>query len=176
MGEPAASGEESIGRPSRRAAAAAVAAHVAVLEGTPLKQALAEALAERSGKLGGRERRFAAFATRELSRHLRWLDLQARLRGRRRGLVPGNAIARYALWRMLRTGAPVERVLVEVGLPGPVRPRTLKDAEVEALLRAAPEEEPAPSSALERTPPPTPFRGGWRSGWRRRFRRARWSR
>ncbi|HEY8209911.1 MAG TPA: RsmB/NOP family class I SAM-dependent RNA methyltransferase [Myxococcaceae bacterium] len=150
MGEAEASGEESIGRPSRRAAAAAVAAHVAVLEGSPLKQALAESLAERSAKLGGQERRFAAFATRELSRHMRWLDLQARLRGRRRGLVQDDAIARYALWRLLKTGAPVERVMVEVGLPGPVRPRTVKDAEVEALLRATPEEAPEPASALER--------------------------
>jgi len=143
-------GEERIGRPSRRAAAAAIAAHVAVLEGTPLKQALSEALAERSGTLGGQERRFAAFATRELSRHMRWLDLQARLRGRRRGLVQDEAIVRYALWRLLRTGAPVERVMVEVALPGPVRPRSVKDGEVEALLRAAPKEEAEPASAVER--------------------------
>ncbi|HYV45047.1 MAG TPA: RsmB/NOP family class I SAM-dependent RNA methyltransferase [Myxococcaceae bacterium] len=147
MGEP---GEEPVGRPSRRAAAAAVAAHVAVLEGKPLKQALSEALAERGAKLGGQERRFAAFATRELSRHMRWLDLQARRRGRRRGLVEDEAIVRYALWRFLRTSAPVERVMVEVGLPGPVRPRSVKDAEVEAMLRAAPEKEAEPASAVER--------------------------
>ena len=144
------SGEGHAGRPSRRAAAAAIAAHVAVLEGAPLKRALGEALAERSGKLGGQERRFVAFAARELSRHMRWLDLQARLRDRRRGVVQDEAIARYALWRLLRTGAPVERVMVEVSLPGPVRPRTVRDAELEALLRAAPREEPEPPSALER--------------------------
>src|ERR1043165_9548021 len=114
-------GEAHLGRPSRRAAAAAIEAHVAVLEGAALKKGLSEALAERAGKLGGQERRFAAYAARELSRHMRGLALGARLRGRRRGLVEDEAITRYALGRLLRTGAPVERVMVEVSLPGPVR-------------------------------------------------------
>ena len=69
-----------LGRPSRRAATAAIEAHVAVLRGEPLKASLATALREAEG-LGGQERRFAALAVRELSRHQRLLDLAARLLG-----------------------------------------------------------------------------------------------
>ena len=50
------------GMASRKAAAAAVSAHVAVLKGRPLRAALSEALAKATG-LGGNERRFVAFCT-----------------------------------------------------------------------------------------------------------------
>ena len=49
-----------------------------------------EALQEASG-LGGQERRFAALATRELSRHQRLLDLAVKLLG---GLPSGRALTR----------------------------------------------------------------------------------
>ena len=56
--------EERLGRPSRRAATAALEAHLSVLKGEPLKLSLAEALKDASG-LGGQERRFTALAVRE---------------------------------------------------------------------------------------------------------------
>src|SRR5512145_738718 len=77
---------EELGRPSRRAAQAAMEAHRAVLKGSPIRLAISRALAERP-ELGGKERRFAALAARELSRHQRLLDLHAKELGR----PPGQA-------------------------------------------------------------------------------------
>lgn len=119
-----------IGLPSRKAVTAALKAHVAVLKGTPLRKAIAEAL-EGGGNLGGKERRYVAFAARELSRHLRRIDLAAKARGytaARLHLPEDQALLRYALWRKELTGADVERVMVELQLPGPIRPRSLPDA------------------------------------------------
>ena len=70
----------TVGLATRKAATAALKAHVAVIKGTPLRRAISEALAQ-AENLGGKERRFVAFATRELSRHLRRLELSARARG-----------------------------------------------------------------------------------------------
>ncbi|MBK7863297.1 MAG: class I SAM-dependent methyltransferase [Archangiaceae bacterium] len=133
---------------SRKAAAAAVAAHVAVLKGRPLRAALSEALAKAEG-LGGNERRFVAFCTRELSRHLRWLDRAAKEAGHAPSsfhLEEDRAVMRYALWRRFRLGAEAAQVMREVSLPGPVRPRSVPDAVVaDALGKAVkvPEDEPA---------------------------------
>lgn len=123
-----------VGIASRKAATAALKAHVAVLKGTPLRRAISEALAE-GGNLGGKERRFIAFATRELSRHLRRLNLSAAAHGyptSKLHLPEDQAIFRYALWRREMCRAGVEKVLGEVALPGPLRPRGIPDT----VLRA----------------------------------------
>jgi 16S rRNA (cytosine967-C5)-methyltransferase len=119
-----------VGLATRKSAKAALEAHVAVLEGTPLRRAIATALAE-GGNLGGRERRFVAYAARELSRHLRRLNLSAATRGlsaAKLHLVQDQALLRYALWRRELCGASVEKVMGEVALPGPLRPRSIPDA------------------------------------------------
>ncbi len=121
--------EERLGRPSRRAATAALEAHLAVLKGDPLKAALANALKDAEG-LGGQERRFTALAVREMSRHQRLLDLAARTLGHvpsKIGLLEDQTLVRYVLWRRLFCGASWARISPEVKLPGPVRPRTIKD-------------------------------------------------
>ncbi|WP_208647414.1 RsmB/NOP family class I SAM-dependent RNA methyltransferase [Corallococcus interemptor] len=144
-----------LGRPSRRAATAAVETHIAVLKGEPLKAALATALREAEG-LGGQERRFVALAARELSRHTRLLDLAARQLGHSPGkhaLTEDQALVRYTLWRRLFCGEGWARIGPEVKLPGPVRPRTLHDAVLEGLA-TKPLEEPAapegPEAVVER--------------------------
>lgn len=119
----------TVGLASRKAATAALKAHVAVLKGTPLRRAISEALAE-AENLGGKERRFVAFAARELSRHLRRLELSAGARGwpsSKLHLPEDQALLRYALWRRELCGAPVEKVMTEVALPGPIRPRGIPD-------------------------------------------------
>lgn len=129
---------ERLGRPSRKAAQAVVAAHLEILEGEGLKPALAKALGE-AEKLGGQERRFVALAVRELSRHRRLLDALAKFVGHPPGkwnLPQDQAIARYTLWRThLGHGGP-ERAITEMQLPGPVRPRTLSDAVMREIARA----------------------------------------
>lgn len=130
---------ELLGRPSRKAAAVVMKAHLAIVRGGPLKRSLSEALQDEPS-LGGQERRFAAFATRELSRHMRYLDLVARLAGCGPGsqtLQEDQVIVRYAFWRKLFTGVDAARTMVEAKLPGPLRPRSIKDAEIEAALEAA---------------------------------------
>ena len=127
------------GLASRKAATAALTAAVAVVKGTPLRRAIAEAL-EGGGNLGGKERRFVAFAARELSRHLRRLELSARAHGwptSRLQLPEDQVILRYAIWRRELTHAPVEKILTEVGLPGPIRPRGLPDTVLRAVLAEA---------------------------------------
>jgi 16S rRNA (cytosine967-C5)-methyltransferase len=140
---------ELIGRPSRKGATAVIKAHVRVLEGGGLKGALADALAETSG-LGGNDRRFVAVAARELSRHQRLLDLAAKLLDCAPGdwvLREDRALVRYLLWRRLFTAAPVDRILTEVKLPGPVRPRSVTDAELERVAtRALPPDPGLPPS------------------------------
>lgn len=121
--------EPNYGLASRKAATAALKAHVAVLKGTPLRRAISEQLAE-AENLGGKERRFVAFATRELSRHLRRLEQLARahqLPSSKLHLHEDQAILRYALWRREFLKAPVEKIMTEVGLPGPLRPRGIPD-------------------------------------------------
>jgi 16S rRNA (cytosine967-C5)-methyltransferase len=128
------------GLSSKKAAATAVSAHVAVLKGEPLRLSLSKSLAKNPG-MGGNERRFAAEATRELSRHQRWLDRIAKELGHAPSdfhLEEDRAVLRYALWRRFRQGAAVEQVMREVGLPGPVRPRSVPDAVIEKAINAAP--------------------------------------
>ena len=142
---------ERLGRPSRRAATAAIHAHLGVLKGDPLKAALAEALREAEG-LGGQERRFVALAARELSRHQRLLDLAARTLGHapgKIGLREDQALVRYALWRRLFCGEGWGRIGPEVKLPGPVRPRTIKDSLLSEVVEA-PLPEPEVPSGPER--------------------------
>lgn len=125
-----------VGLASRKAATAVLKAHVAVLKGTPLRRAIGEALTE-GGNLGGKERRFVAFATRELSRHLRRLNLSASARGfatSKLNLPEDQALLRYALWRRDLCGAGVEKIMTEVALPGPIRPRGIPDQVIRAEL------------------------------------------
>jgi 16S rRNA (cytosine967-C5)-methyltransferase len=141
-----------LGRPSRSAATAALQAHIKVLRGEPLKAALAEALREADG-LGGQERRFTAFAVRELSRHQRLLDLAARLLGHsmgKVGLTEDQAVVRYALWRRIFCGEGWKRIGPEVRLPGPVRPRTIKDDLLQEVVESPLPEAPLPESPAER--------------------------
>ncbi|SDE76424.1 16S rRNA (cytosine967-C5)-methyltransferase [Myxococcus virescens] len=143
---------ERLGRPSRRGATAALEAHIAVLRGEPLKAALANALREANG-LGGQERRFAAMAVRELSRHQRLLDLAARLLGHtmgKVGLTEDQALVRYALWRRIFCGEGWARIGPEVRLPGPVRPRTIKDDLLQRVVEQPLPEAPLPESQTER--------------------------
>ncbi|MCY1023153.1 RsmB/NOP family class I SAM-dependent RNA methyltransferase [Pyxidicoccus sp. MSG2] len=140
-----------LGRPSRSAATAAIQAHIKVLRGEPLKAALAEALREADG-LGGQERRFTAFAVRELSRHQRLLDLAARLLGHsmgKVGLTEDQAVVRYALWRRIFCGEGWKRIGPEVRLPGPVRPRTIKDDLLQEVVESPLPEAPLPDSSAE---------------------------
>ena len=128
---------EALGRPSRKAATAALEAHLAVVKGGPLKGSLSDALQGAAG-LGGQERRFVALATRELSRHQRLLDLCAKQLGRApasQALIEDQVLVRYALWRWLYTGADAARVMVEVKLPGPLRPRSIRDDALERLMQ-----------------------------------------
>ncbi len=130
--------EAALGRPSRRAAEAALRAHLSVLRGEALRPALKAALKQVKG-LGGNERRFAALATRELSRHQRLLDLLAKLAGLPPSdfsLLEDQALIRYVLWRRMRTGAAWERFSAEVRLPGPIRPRAVRDELLERIGRA----------------------------------------
>ncbi len=125
-----------VGIASRKAATAVLNAHVAVLKGTPMRRAIGDALMA-GGNLGGKERRFIAFATRELSRHLRRLNLSASARGyttSKLHLLQDQAIIRYALWRRDLCGAGVEKIMTEVQLPGPIRPRGIPDQVIRAEL------------------------------------------
>lgn len=125
-----------MGKPTRSAVSAAIKAHVAVIKGKPLRAAISQQLFE-CEKLGGKERRFVAFATRELSRHLRRLDLSARAHGwppSKLQLPEDQAILRFALWRHELTRASAQRTLLELALPGPVRPRSLPDAVLAQVL------------------------------------------
>jgi len=129
---------EALGRPSRKAVTAALKAHLEVLDGQPLRLALSEALREATS-LGGQERRFAALVTRELSRHQRLLDLTAKQLGfppGRWGLREDAALMRYVVWRRLFTGQGWDRSKNEVGLPGPIRPRSVKDEMLRAVAEA----------------------------------------
>ena len=124
---------------SRKAATAALKAHVAVLKGSPMRRAISEALAE-GGNLGGKERRFIAFATRELSRHLRRVNLSATQRGQPMSkfhLPEDQAIFRYALWRKEICGAGADKIMTEIALPGPIRPRGIPDQLIRAELDRA---------------------------------------
>lgn len=130
---------EIVGIASRKAATAVLTAHVAVIKGTPMRRAIGEALAG-GGNLGGKERRFIAFATRELSRHLRRLNLSAAARGyatSKLSLAEDQAIFRYAIWRRDICGAGVEKIMTEVALPGPIRPRGIPDQVIRAELERA---------------------------------------
>jgi 16S rRNA (cytosine967-C5)-methyltransferase len=148
--EPAGFGEVQ-GRPSRPAAATAIKAHQAALTGRPLRAAISEALANEP-KLGGKERRFAAWAARELSRHQRFVDLLAKTHGHAPSgfsLEGDLAILRYTLWRRHLTHASAERTLFEVALPGPLRPRSIPDALLAKVCEVL--EPPLPPDPLERS-------------------------
>lgn len=141
-----------LGRPSRKAATAVLEAHLAISGGKPLRAAVAEAL-RNAPALGGQERRFVAIATRELSRHLRLLELAARHLGRpTSGLSreEDRALVRYVLWRRLITKEGWGRIGPEVKLPGPVRPRTIPDLALEQLVVAPLPELPLGSTQLKR--------------------------
>jgi 16S rRNA (cytosine967-C5)-methyltransferase len=141
---------DRLGRASRKAAKAALEAHVGALEGEGLKRAIASALAENAG-LGGQERRFVAVAARELSRHLRLLDALAKHRRAAPSLwelKQDAALVRYAIWRRL-TGADWSRIGPEVRLPGPIRPRTVSDQFLEEIA-ADGSALPLPGDEIER--------------------------
>jgi 16S rRNA (cytosine967-C5)-methyltransferase len=140
---------DRVGRPSRKAATTAIEVHLEVLKGEPLRRTLSEHL-KGAGNLGGQERRFVAFASRELSRHMRLLDHASRLLGQAPGklvLREDQALVRYALWRRLFCGLAWKQLAPEVRLPGPVRPRSLKDDQLERLVSA-----PLPPPPAEDSP------------------------
>jgi 16S rRNA (cytosine967-C5)-methyltransferase len=125
-----------VGIASRKAATAVLKAQVLIAKGTPMRRAISEALAE-GGNLGGNERRFIAFATREISRHLRRIQLVASSRGypmSKLSLPEDQSILRYALWRHHVCGAGLQKIMTEVGLPGPIRPRGIPDQLLVTLL------------------------------------------
>lgn len=143
---------ERAGVATRKAATAAIEAHLSVLQGEPLRLSLSRAL-KAAERLGGNERRFAAFAARELSRHMRLLDYAAKLLGHppgKLGLREDLALARYALWRRLFCGEGWARVQREVGLPGPVRPRTVHDALLRELVETPLPDAAPPADPVER--------------------------
>ena len=144
---------ELVGKATRKSVVAALEAHVAVVKGTPLRRALSEALG-RSRNLGGQERRFTALAVRELSRHLRLLDLALKLLGHPPGkglLVQDQAILRMAIWRRLFCGAAPDKIRAELSLPGPLRPRTVNDEVVGTIVEDALPPLPEKGDALTRT-------------------------
>ncbi len=125
-----------VGKPTRAAVSAVIKAHVAVIKGKPLRAAISEQLFAHE-KLGGKERRFVAFASRELSRHLRRIDLSAKAHGwppSKLSLPEDLAILRFALWRKELTHASAARACLELALPGPIRPRSLPDAVIAKVL------------------------------------------
>ncbi len=138
MSWPSPHAADFLGRPSRKGASVVLEAHLAVLTGDGIKGALSAPLKAASG-LGGQERRFCALAVRELSRHMRLLDLAAKLldappsQWARR---EDEALVRYALWRRIFCGADWARLKGELSLPGPIRPRTLPDAKLAHLVDA----------------------------------------
>ena len=139
---------ERLGRPTRKAAQAAIEAHLSAGKGGGLKQAIADALAEHRG-LGGQERRFVAVAVRELARHLRLIDAVGRWAKAPAGaLAEDGALVRYVIWRRLG-GAEWAQIAPEVRLPGPVRPRSIRDDALEAAARFDPEQFPLPEDPLE---------------------------
>ncbi|MFY0576871.1 response regulator [Cystobacter fuscus] len=116
-------------------------------------QALARRGPQGRGGLGGQERRFTALVVRELSRHQRLLDLAARTLGHapsKIGLLEDQALVRYVLWRRLFCGATWARIGPEVKLPGPVRPRTLKDDFLERVAQSPLAEPSLPESVPDR--------------------------
>lgn len=151
---------ETLGRPSKKAAAVALKAHLAVTKGDPIRLALSSALKKEQG-LGGHERRFAAFATRELSRHQRLLDLAAKEAGHAPGrwaLAEDRVLVRYVLWRRLFTHATWKQLGPEVKLPGPLRPRSVQDGLLESVaqtpLPALPDpEDPTEAAAVRHSFP-----------------------
>ncbi len=143
---------EELGRASRKAATAAMEAHLGVLKGEPLRLSLSQALAKQKG-LGGQERRFAALACRELSRHQRLLDFAAKALGQAPSdsvLKEDQALVRYLLWRRLVTGVEWPRLSNEVKLPGPLRPRSIKDDVLERLATSPIPDQDEPPTPLER--------------------------
>ena len=90
---------------------------------------------------------------RELSRHQRLLDLAARTLGHvpsKIGLLEDQTLVRYVLWRRLFCGASWARISPEVKLPGPMRPRTIKDDLLAQVAESPLPEPPVPASAAER--------------------------
>src|SRR4051812_1484181 len=138
------------GRPSRPAAGTAIKAHLAALKGKPLRGAISEALANEE-KLGGKERRFAAWAARELSRHQRGIDLPAKTHGHAPSdfsLEGDGAILRYTLWRRHVSKGSTERTPFEGATPRPLRPRSVPDALLAKVCESV--EPPLSPDPLER--------------------------
>ncbi len=124
------------GRATRAAATQVLEAHVALHKGTPLRAAISNAL-RKADKLGGQERRFVACAVRELSRHARRIEALQRQAGwpsKKLHLLEDQALLRYALWRRFDTGATTAEIFKEVALPGPIRPRSVPDSVLRAVL------------------------------------------
>lgn len=143
--------QDRLGRSSRKGVTFALEVHLEVLKGEPIRKALSEVLKAEGRKLGGQDRRFIAFAVRELSRHMRLLDFAARLLGHPPShlmLKEDQSLVRYALWRRIFCGEGWEKIAPEVKLPGPIRPRSLKDGVLEQIVRAPLPEIPAQPDAL----------------------------
>lgn len=136
---------------SRKAIKATLVALDGAAAGKPLAAALAEAMrAEKD--LGPRERRAAARASRAVFRELRRIDLALAQATNAAGLKNRNLLAedksllRYLALRIAVEREPALRVLTELKLPGPRRPRAISDellAKIASLLPSV-DELPAP--------------------------------
>lgn len=135
---------------SRKAIKTTLVALDGAAAGKPLAAALAEALrGERD--LGPKERRAAARAARAVSREMRRIDAalafglpSARLKWR--DLIPEDrSLLRYLGLRVSIEGEPPQRVLQELALPGPRRPRAVADAHLAAIAAAMPLADALPS-------------------------------
>ncbi len=137
---------------SRKAIRATLVALDGAAAGKPLAASLAEALrADRD--LGPKERRAAARAARAALRELRRIDaaLGAALPAaglKWRDLIPGDrSLLRYLALRVAVEGEPPARVLHELALPGPRRPRAIADAHLAAVAAALPHVDALPLPA-----------------------------
>jgi 16S rRNA (cytosine967-C5)-methyltransferase len=127
-------------KPTRPALAAALAAIDGLAAGRPLAAALANALRD-AGELGPKERRAAAVLARAVARNLRPLDLAVSIASAATGVkasIPADrSLLRLLAARLARGEAPA-RVLADLALPGPRRPRALDDAHLARIAAALP--------------------------------------
>ena len=137
---------------SRKAIKTTLVALDGAAAGKPLAAALAEALRDER-ELGPRERRAAARAARAVSRDMRRIDaaLGAALPAaglKWRDLIPEDrTLLRYLALRLAVEGEAPSRVLQELALPGPRRPRTLSDQRLALVAGALPAADALPVPA-----------------------------
>ena len=151
---------------SRKAIKTTLVALDGAAAGKPLAAALAEALRDER-ELGPKERRAAAHAARAVARDMRRIDAAlgvalpaAHLKWR--DLIPADrSLLRYLALRVAIDREAPQRVLQELALPGPRRPRTLSDAHLAAVAAALPAADalPVPATAYRLGPADRDVRG-----------------